>query len=159
MSPIYTKCQPQQYRADYRKISPTTRAAFLSQVALNGFRATHYFYYGVQNHSLPNKFWNKNQQTFEYSSVQNYIFKAKKASKSLVQNRFELFHSALLGGAVLPTAFIWEISSPILGEISPCQQRDQPGIGLETIFSREIKSISKRDLHGLWASPSCIGLI
>ena len=118
MSPIYTKCQPQQYRADYRKISPTTRAAFLSQVALNGFRATHYFYYGVQNHSLPNKFWNKNQQTFEYSSVQNYIFKAKKASKSLVQNRFDLFHSALATRRGSPPYCVY------MGNFQPYIRRD-----------------------------------
>jgi hypothetical protein len=44
-----------------RKISPiyTAGTGFLSQVALNGFGATHYFYYGLQNHSLPTKFWNK----------------------------------------------------------------------------------------------------
>jgi hypothetical protein len=50
-----------------RKFSPTGRDSFLSQVALlNGFRATHYFYFDVQNHSLPTKFWNKSQHTFEY---------------------------------------------------------------------------------------------
>jgi hypothetical protein len=35
----------------------TARAGFLLQVAVdNGFRATHYLYYGVQNHRLPNNF-------------------------------------------------------------------------------------------------------
>jgi hypothetical protein len=61
-----------------RKISPTAWAGFLSQVAaLNGFRATHYFYYGVQNHSLPTKFWNKNQRRLEYSFRTTYLKRKK----------------------------------------------------------------------------------
>jgi hypothetical protein len=43
----------------------------------NGFRATHYFYYGVQNHSLPTKFWNKDQRTFEYSFRTTYLKRKK----------------------------------------------------------------------------------
>jgi hypothetical protein len=56
-------------RADFHRV-------FYCWPALNGFRATHYFDCGVQNHSLPTKFWNKNQnpvKTFPVSAGQNVL--------------------------------------------------------------------------------------
>ena len=74
------------------------------------FCATHYYYYSIQNHSLPVKFWNKNQQIFQHSFKNTYL-KWKKLTLESIQ---QLFYPAL------PTA-LYEKIPALLGEITPHQ--------------------------------------
>ena len=65
--------------------------------------------YGVQNNNFPNKFWNKNQQTFEYSFKTTYL---KRKKTCLVGNRFD--------------GFFTQPYCVYMGNFQPCYKRDLP---------------------------------
>jgi hypothetical protein len=97
-------------RADFHRVFTWEKSALatgsrqssrhpFASIALYGFRATHYFYYGVQDHSLqPTKFWNKNQSNLNI--------------RLLIGN--VLASGSRLGGPVYLIGFFWARYGKIL---------------------------------------------